>query len=309
MSKLTLIDAVESYLKTHLKKTTRRAYAKALHQMAKFVGENKPLKSITIDHLLEYQAFMYDDSGLAQATINSRIKAVKSFFNHMVMRGDVKTTPAKLLKTTVIDMYDDEDNKAMPDEVLHQLLILSRPFHRIHALALLLADSGCRIGGAANLKWGDIDFARREAKVFEKGDKTRAVAFGGVTATALLDWRKRQVCYQDSHGVGGNFVFSQDGSFLTAERLGQFFRRNCIKFGLGSWGPHSVRHHKGHQLGKAGVPSTLIARVLGHNSTRTTERYLPQNTSDGLDVAHRFSVRERDLTGDNDESKIIKFGS
>ena len=100
MSKLTLSDSVESYLKAPLKKTTRRAYAIALRQMAKFVGENKPFKSITIDHMLEYQIYMYEDSGLAQATINSRIKAVKRFFNHMIERDVIRKSPAKLLKTS-----------------------------------------------------------------------------------------------------------------------------------------------------------------------------------------------------------------
>lgn len=309
MSKRTLKDAVESYLKTHLKQTTRRAYTTALYQMMHYVGEAKPFKSITVDHMLDYQSYMYNDAGLAQATINNRIKSVKAFFNHMVDRGEIKTTPAKMLKTKKIDMYDDEDDKAMPPETLYQLIVRSAPFHRMHALVLLLADSGCRIGGASGLRWKDINFARRTAVVVEKGDEAREIAFGSVTAKALLDFRKRQIAYQISKQIDSkgdaDFVFSRNGEFLNAERQGQFFRRNCMSLGLGSWGPHSVRHHKGHQLGKAGVPSTLIARVLGHKSTRTTERYLPQNTSDGLEVAHRFAVRD----ADQEPSKIIKFGS
>lgn len=309
-TKTKLRDAVDSYLKTHLKQTTRRSYKMSLYQMAKFVGESKLLKAITVDHLNEYQLYMYEESGLAQATINNRLKNVKTFFSKMVTRKEIKESPATELKTKKVDMYDDENDKAMPDEVLYELIMRTKPLHRMHLLTLLLADGGGRIGGIANLRWKDVDLSNRKATVLEKGDEKREIVFGHVTAQAFVDWKKEQMQNQQEKGVmRGDYVFSLYGAFLNAERQGQFFRRNCKSVGLGSWGPHSIRHWKGHTLGKAGVPSTLIARVLGHKSPNTTLRYLPQSTRDGEDVARRFAIRERDLSHENDGSKIVRFSS
>ena len=42
--------------------------------------------------------------------------------------------------------------------------------------------------------------------------------------------------------------------------------------GLPPVGPHTLRHYFATQLLLAGVPIVLVARLLGHQSVRTTER-------------------------------------
>ncbi len=52
---------------------------------------------------------------------------------------------------------------------------------RDYALALFLADTGCRVAGVVGLKFGDLDLEHGTAEVFEKGrggnKKARLVFF------------------------------------------------------------------------------------------------------------------------------------
>lgn len=307
MSKpITLDEAITSYLKTpQLAEGTRKTYDKLLRRMANFVGASKPLKSITLDHINEYVGSMYEE-GLAQATINGHIKTMKTFFKRMVARELIKKDPTTELKTKKLDMYA-HDEKAMPPEILDEFITLSKPFPRIHALVCTLDDSASRRGGMANLKWEELNFIEGVCVIVGKGGDKYDAYFGLQASQALIRWKKVQEAYQKNKSLPiGGYVFSKDGKFLSAERLAQFFRRNGIALGLGSWGPHSIRHRKGHDLGNAGVPATIIARVLGQKSVTSAYNYLPQSLEDAEKTARRFHRRGED--DQPNDSKIIKFG-
>jgi site-specific recombinase XerD len=302
---ITLSEAITSYLKIpQLAEETRKTYEKLLRRMAKFVGGDKSLKSITTDHINEYILSMYDGD-LAQATINGHIKTIKTFFKKMVERELIKKDPTTELKTKKLDMYG-HDEKAMPPEILEKFITLSQPFPRIHALVLALADGAFRRGGGANLTWGDLDFVDGVCTIIGKGGDKYDADFGITASNALKRWRDAQQAYQRKNKLPiGGYVFSKDGQFISAELLAQFFRRRGIAFGLGSWGPHSVRHHKGHQLGNAGVPATLIAQILGQKSVASAYPYLPQSHADAKATARKFHHQSED---DQPISpKIIKF--
>ena len=53
------------------------------------------------------------------------------------------------------------------------------------------------------------------------------------------------------------------------------FRREfnvvCSAAGLGRWHPHELRHSALSLLSASGVPLELVADVMGHQTTRTTE--------------------------------------
>lgn len=303
MSKaITLDEAITSYLKNpQLAEETRKTYEKLLRRMANFVGASKPLKSITIDHMNEYVLNMYEDE-LAQATINGHIKTIKTFFRRMVARELIKKDPTIELRTKKLDMYAF-DEKAMPPEILEKFITLSQPFPRIHALVLALAESASRRGGLANLKWSELDFVEGVCVIIGKGGDRYDAYFGADASAALSRWRTSQEAYQRRKKLPiGGYVFSKDGKFLSAELTAQFFRRKGIAFGLGSWGPHSIRHRKGHDLGNAGVPATLIARILGQKSVTSAYPYLPQSIEDAKTTARRFHRQSND-----NKPKVIKF--
>lgn len=195
----------------------------------------------------------------------------------------------------------------MPEDKFQQLLAYLRantrsPSRKIRfirglALVLYLADSGGRIGGAWSLQVNDLQLDSGTGTVTEKGDKSRTVAYGPAAVNALRMWlliRK---------GDLGDYVFSYRGNKLKESAiLGQFFRRLCIDAGIGSWGPHSLRHRKGFQLSDSGVSITIAAEALGHSSTGTTEQYYPHD----WDRAQK-AIRDLSTQPEDEASNIIQL--
>jgi integrase/recombinase XerD len=190
-----------------------------------------------------------------------------------------------------------ERQKAMPDNVYEKLLDYAKWRPREHALVLFLGDSGCRIGGAAGLRWSDIDFENMRAQVTEKGAKTRYVFFGEECARALEGWRK--IHLQPIDG----YVFQKHGHRMKNDSLGDFFERVCARAKVGTWGPHSLRHRKGFQFSDQRISVSVAATALGHESKSTTyNHYYP----DDLDRA-QAAIMELSHKQPAPDEKIITF--
>lgn len=253
--------------------STRRSYHYVLKAMLNYIGHTRDLESIKSDDLIEHmQKIRARPEIKSPATVNKHVKTIRTFFNWCVKSNLMKPpSPGDALKRQRQSKFVERD-KAMSDYLYEQLLEYARWTPRYLALILFLGDTGCRIGGAAGLQWSDIDFEHRIATVTEKGEKSRKVFFGLECSKALLRWRQ-QVTFKR-----GDYVFQKDGSRMKNDSLGQLFEKCCQRAQIGQWGPHSLRHRKGHQFADAKVAPTIAAQALGHASPTTTlESYYPHD--------------------------------
>jgi len=251
----------------------RRSYFYVLKAMQNYIGLTRPLDAVKPDDLIEHmQNIRARPEVKSPATVNKHVKTIRTFFNWCIKTHLMQPpSPADALKRQRQSKFVDRD-KAMSDYLYEQLLEYARWTPRYHALVLFLGDTGCRIGGAAGLKWSDIDFDTRTATVTEKGEKSRKVFFGSDCAQALYRWRQ-QVTFKR-----GEHVFQKDGSRMKNDSLGQLFEHICKRAEIGQWGPHSLRHRKGHQFADNKIAPTIAAMALGHeNPTTTLESYYPHD--------------------------------
>lgn len=271
---LTLKEAVELFLGEQIP-STRKSYYYNLRDMLAFCGEGRPLDQVHSEDLIKFgQYYRSKPEVKSPATFNKCVKTVRTFFNWCVKVVDgFEKSPATGLKRLKQKIAVDRE-KDMPENAFAQLVDFSKWDSRSHALVLFLGDTGCRIGGAAGLKWSDVEFVHSRARVTEKGTPERPVFFGPLAEKALLRWQQSQ----QRTRTGGDYVFSTDGHRMTNDSLGQFFTRLCARAGIGTYGPHSLRHRKGHQLADARVAVTTAAMLLGHSSpTITLEHYYPHD--------------------------------
>jgi integrase len=289
-----LSEAVAIFL-SQKRRTTRRSYESTLKNMVKFVGD-KPLDGITIHHLAEYSNDIESRGYKSPYTWNKYVKTVRTFFNWCVNQGMIETSPASIMKTRRVQSRVPRD-KAMPDKDLGRLLTYTQFNIRYHALILFLADTGCRAGGAAGLRTGDIDFDLREAVVTEKGDKTRNVLFGKATKAALKAW------LDERPDDTGPFVFSPDGQQMLSSSISQIVRRCCERAGVKPRGSHSLRHRKGHQMADNKVAPSVAMVAMGHSDpSMTLDHYYPND----WDRA-RKALDELTVPMSEDDSKVMEF--
>lgn len=247
------------------KETTRKSYEYPFRYFVAWMGEAKRVDIIKTADVLDYYHESLSKRGYAHSTLNKHIKTIKTFFNWLVDTEVIERSPARVLKVKRLPMYVDRD-KAMTDEELTTLLdhILYHPrkdrLHRYrdYALVSFLADTGCRIGGAAGLQMKHLNLETRRARVTEKGEKSRPVRFGPETSAALARYLLIRPL------SAGEYVFSTTQKPLIADNISLMIRRQCKQCGIRVLSGHSLRHRKGHQLADNHVAPTVAAAALGH---------------------------------------------
>ncbi|MDT7604486.1 MAG: hypothetical protein QOF61_2483 [Acidobacteriota bacterium] len=93
-----------------------------------------------------------------------------------------------------------------------------------------------------------------------------------------------------------SYLFTDEqGRKLDRKTVGYFFRKACARAGIEGFRFHDLRHEYGSRLGDADLNLKKIARLMGHSTTKQTERYV-HPTDDGLlaatDIAARAPSRE-----------------
>lgn len=294
-----LSKAIDLFLNDQIK-TTRKSYLYVLRNMRDHLGPARPVEAVRPEHLVEY---IHDvrsrDTVQSVRTINKYVKTIKTFFNWCVKMELITTSPAHAIKR-VTEHHQIPRDKSMPDHVLSKVLdyttTLAELPHggtaRYDALVRFLADTGCRIGGAATLTLDRLDLDECAAIVTEKGKPPRPVVFGKRTQQALRQW------LIERKGDQGDYVFQARGKRMTNDSLGQLFSRVVERSGVeGHWGPHSLRHRKGHQLADNRVNPATAATALGHaDVSMTLTYYYPRDFARAKDALSELFLEDEENT-------------
>lgn len=278
-----LKEAVKLYLEQTIKATTRKTHSYALKHLNAVLGPDQPITQIAPADVARWNGVLIARPDITEATRNRYRTSVRAFFNWLVNMDELDKSPARNMKIKREKAVPR--NKAMPDKKLFKLLdfLQWKPRHRDYALVLFLADTGCRIGEAASLTVDNLDLENNRAWVSGKTDG-RMVPFGNKTARIIKQWllQRREV---------GPYVFSE--TIKPQEQLDQEFRRNCMRAGIGSWGPHSLRHRKAFQYADSGAEDAAILAQsqLGHSDiSMTLNRYFPHSFHRVTRVADTLAI-------------------
>ncbi len=139
-----------------------------------------------------------------------------------------------------------------------------------HKLALSIAfGCGLRVAELAALKIQDLDFTRRIVHVRQgKGKKDRIVMLPDTLEKPLQDYL---ACYQPKLYL---FESPLPGRPMARRTFQEVFKQACHKAGIKAVGGiHSLRHSFATHLLESGTDIRFIQALLGHSSSKTTERY------------------------------------
>jgi integrase len=145
----------------------------------------------------------------------------------------------------------------------------------LHDVAVLMLDTGLRIGEVLKLQWPYVQLApAKDAKygyltiraLNAKNSKARNIP--------LTDRASATLRQQNPEGTG--YVFHRpDGSLLYQTWLNQQHTavRNALKL-PDDFVLHSLRHTFGTRLGEAGADSFTIMKLMGHSTVIVSQRYV-----------------------------------
>ena len=224
--------------------------------------------------------------GLSPASVAAYVRVVRRLFSFLVEEELLDKNPAHRLKAPRTARGKP---KAISQPDLQKLLestdIATVVGKRDRALILLLADSGCRVGGLVRIDVDDVDLERCRVILREKGEKVRYGFFSEPTKHAIQDWL--EVRPNDK----GTRLFVSLGTrgdaHLTEQGVREMLRRLKKKSGVkGPVNPHSFRHGFARQYLTNGGNLASLADTMGHSDVHVTWQSYGIFTIDELKAAH-----------------------
>ena len=265
---------------------TVTAYRRKLKPLIVFLGDVQ-VGSISVDDLRRYVASMWDKGTLyvdhpyhepragtlSPFTVAGRVRALKRLFSFLEQEGHVTVNPARKIKTPR-PRRDEPKAGSMADfrALLRTTDGGSVDDLRDRAILLLLADTGCRVGGLCGLRVADVHLENGLVSLTEKGSKARLVPINPLTADAVRAWLAVRPVDQGP-ALFVSLSMSKRGA-LAPGGVGQMLQRRARLAGVaGPVNPHSWRHFFAREYLMAGGDLATLADLMGHSSIEVTKSH------------------------------------
>jgi integrase/recombinase XerC/integrase/recombinase XerD len=249
---------------------TRRAYGVDLAQLGEWAA-GRDLGPLDLGHRdLRRFASVLGENGAAKTTVSRKLAAIRSFYRHLVERGELEQNPADLVSSPKKDSYLPQVLK--PGEVaelLERIPATSALDMRDRAMFELAYAAGLRAEELTLLDLTSADADGEQVRVEGKGGKTRFVPVGEHAWRALdryLTSGRTALDCGDSEAL----FLSKSGRRLSTSDVRRRLKLQARRVGIS---PHTLRHSFATHLLEGGADLRTIQELLGHASISTTQTY------------------------------------
>jgi len=207
-----------------------------------------------------------------KVSISRKIASVRTFFEFLIRRGEMKSNSAKLVPSP-------KGEKRLPtfltvDKVVK---LVEAPGSdnvyesRDRAILELLYSCGLRVSELVGINLNDLDLESMSVKVLGKGNKERLVPLGSKASSAIKIYLIQRLDLKPKEDY--LFVNSRGGR-LTTRSIDRIIKKYAAISGIPkNISPHVLRHTFATHLLGGGADLRTIQEMLGHKSLSTTQRY------------------------------------
>jgi site-specific recombinase XerD len=256
---------------------TLRAYLADVTQLAEWAGAHD-LAPEDLDHKrLRQFAGVLSERGASKSTVARKLASARSFYRHLVDRGELEASPADLVTSPKRDQYLPRVLKEDDVASLLDSIPASTPLElRDRAIFELAYATGLRAEELTTLDVGDADFDAEELRVHGKGGKERVVPIGEQAwrnLNAYLERGRPLLAREGDTGERAIFL-SKSGRRLSTADLRRRLRAWAQRAGMPPGAtPHTLRHSFATHLLEGGADLRTIQELLGHSTISTTQTY------------------------------------
>jgi site-specific recombinase XerD len=249
---------------------TRGAYGVDLAQLAEWAaGRELDPADVTHRELRRFAAVL-SERGAAKSTVGRKLAAIRTFYRHLVERGELEANPAELVSSPKKESYLPQVLKAADVAELLERIPASTPLDlRDRAMFELAYAAGLRAEELTLLDTTSADPDAEEVRVEGKGSKTRFVPVGEHAWRALDRYLSRGRPALDA-GESEALFLSKSGRRLYTSDVRRRLKLQARRAGIS---PHTLRHSFATHLLEGGADLRTIQELLGHASISTTQTY------------------------------------
>jgi integrase len=237
-----------------------------------------PLKSLRRSHVEQWVKSM-QTRRLAPGTIRTRSNNVRSVLRAAVRDKVIAADPSDGVTLPRVRKAAAAMRLPTPDEV-GRLLAAADP--RFRAFLALAAFAGLRLGEAAAVQVGDVNFLGRTLQVSRQVQRAggreveiRAPKYGSertvYLAAELVDVLAGHVAAYRPGDDPRRWLFEgESGSPPHQNTVGYWWRKTCRDAGVEGLKLHDMRHYFASGLIAQGCDVVTVQRALGHGSATVT---------------------------------------
>lgn len=259
-------------------------YDKAIHSFLSFIGVSSPeeLRDVEHGHVIAFKKYL-QAQGHSPRTINNRLSAISSLFNHLIDKQIVKINVAQGVRRMPVNSDRVEAKVMTPDEVRK---MLDAPDtgklqgRRDKAILATLFFTGCRISEVCTLKVGDF-YQEQGYHVLDfwvKGGKRNRLAINQELQIALREYLRVAGHEEDKN----SYLFlpvkhapnDADASRkLSRKTIDYLFKKYAKAALIDGVTPHSARATFITQALENNCPIEAVQKSVGHAQIKTTQMY------------------------------------
>ncbi|MGF1911645.1 tyrosine recombinase XerC [Vibrio kasasachensis] len=226
--------------------------------------------------------------GMKASSIATRLSSLRSFFDFLILRGELAANPAKGVsaprKQRPLPKNLDVDEVGQLLEVTDDDPLSIRD----RAMMELMYGAGLRLAEMVSVDVKDVSFFSGELRVVGKGDKERKVPFSGLAKEWVGKWLKLRSDFAKG-----------DEKALFVSKLGVRISHRNVQKRMAEWGqkqsvsshisPHKLRHSFATHMLESSNNLRAVQELLGHENISTTQIYTHldfQHLAEVYDQAH-----------------------
>jgi integrase/recombinase XerC len=249
---------------------TRRAYGGDLAQLGEWAaGRELHPKDVSHGDLRRFAAVL-SEHGSAKSTVARKLAAIRTFYRHLVERGELEANPADLVSSPKKDAYLPQVLRSDEVAELLERIPATTPLDlRDRAMFELAYAAGLRAEELTLLDTTSADPDGEQVRVEGKGGRTRFVPVGEHAWRALGRYLTRARGALDA-GESDALFLSKSGKRLSTSDVRRRLKLQARRAGIS---PHTLRHSFATHLLEGGADLRTIQELLGHASISTTQTY------------------------------------
>lgn len=283
-SYLKIIKRYVRYLKLerNFSPNTIEAYRRDLAYLTEYASsQGLALTEVQLMDLENFSAGLHDRgiSARSQARI---LSGIRSFYNFMVLDGEMETDPSELLPFPHLGEHLPEYLSVEEVDMMESSIDLSKwEGQRNKAIVEMLFSCGLRVSELVNLKKSDIFEKEKFIRVYGKGNKERLVPISSKAIDELHYWYLDRNLMKIKPGEEDYVFLNRRGAHLTRTMILIMVKQAAADAGIKKTiSPHTLRHSFATALLRGGADLRAIQVMLGHEDIGTTEIYTHVETSD-----------------------------
>jgi len=272
-----------------LSKATIKKYHTIANRLAEHFGPERDVTTITSGELYDWQQSL-DEKYARGSTTNSYRSTARAMWNQLKKQG------VNVCSTEDVFVFRPEHKGIKAISEINYWKELVSSGLRDAAIAALVTESGMRLGGLSGMRlstteiWENADSGELclATKVIEKGDKPR-IAFGlHLSASLVRAWLEVRKNYLTAIHVSEHdfmWIATDTGKPLAYTSFSDIFDTLKERARIPKHEPtncHSMRHRFAISRLMAGMPLSIVSKLMGHADISTTDRVYTTMTDEEI---------------------------